>query len=321
MCRRTVISEIMSRPAISRVESPLHIRSRTSHSRGGGAQPASRKVDADQADVAAGHLLDDGVGAFGLSGDGDSAGLERHSQPLPRRHVALAQHDSRSALALPCRNRRLSVGRVQMLTASSALPRPSLPHASNLRGGRARVSRAHDTGCVRLVTESSVRRSGTLLLHPSWSQFNHLPPELALHHPFEGEESDRGRCYVQWTVLRKGVSGVRVLIADDHRLMVDGTKRALEEAGGFEVVGEASNGAQVLPLVKRLKPDLVLLDLRMPQMDGLTCLTKLKEQHPDVKVAILSVSQDPDVIQTVLNRGANAYIVKTVNPVDLPAAL
>ncbi|TMK72225.1 MAG: response regulator transcription factor, partial [Actinobacteria bacterium] len=103
--------------------------------------------------------------------------------------------------------------------------------------------------------------------------------------------------------------------------MVDGTKRALEEAGGFEVVGEASNGAQVLPLVKRLKPDLVLLDLRMPQMDGLTCLTKLKEQHPDVKVAILSVSQDPDVIQTVLNRGANAYIVKTVNPVDLPAAL
>jgi NarL family two-component system response regulator LiaR len=114
---------------------------------------------------------------------------------------------------------------------------------------------------------------------------------------------------------------VRVLIADDHRLMVDGTKRALEEAGGFEVVGEASNGAQVLPLVKRLKPDLVLLDLRMPQMDGLTCLTKLKEQHPDVKVAILSVSQDPDVIQTVLNRGANAYIVKTVNPADLPAAL
>ena len=114
---------------------------------------------------------------------------------------------------------------------------------------------------------------------------------------------------------------MRVLIADDHRLMVEGTKRALEEAGGFEIVGEASNGAQVLPLVKRLKPDLVLLDLRMPQMDGLTCLTKIREQHPEVKVAVLSVSQDPDVIQTVLKRGANAYIVKTVNPVDLPAAL
>jgi NarL family two-component system response regulator LiaR len=114
---------------------------------------------------------------------------------------------------------------------------------------------------------------------------------------------------------------VKVLIADDHRLIVEGTKRALEEAGGFEIVGEASNGAQVLPLVKRLKPDLVLLDLRMPQMDGLTCLAKIREQHPEVKVAVLSVSQDPDVIQTVLKRGANAYIVKTVNPVDLPAAL
>jgi len=114
---------------------------------------------------------------------------------------------------------------------------------------------------------------------------------------------------------------VRVLIADDHRLMVEGTKRALEEAGGFEIDGEASNSAQVLPLVKRRKPDLVPLDLRMPQLDRLTCLTKIREQHPEVKVAVLSVSQDPDVIQTVLKRGANAYIVKTVNPVDLPAAL
>ena len=70
---------------------------------------------------------------------------------------------------------------------------------------------------------------------------------------------------------------MRVLIADDHKLMVEGTKQALLKAGGFEVVGEASNGVQVLPLVRRLKPDLVLLDLRMPQMDGLTCLSKDQE--------------------------------------------
>jgi two-component system, NarL family, response regulator DegU len=114
---------------------------------------------------------------------------------------------------------------------------------------------------------------------------------------------------------------VRVLIADDHQLMVEGTKRALEGAKDFEVVGEASNGAQVLPLVKRLRPDLVLLDIRMPQMDGLTCLAKIREQFPEIKVAMLSVSQDPELIQTVLKRGAAAYIVKSVNPVDLPAAL
>jgi len=111
------------------------------------------------------------------------------------------------------------------------------------------------------------------------------------------------------------------LIADDNRLMVEGTKQALERAGGFDVVGEAVSGGQVLPLVRRLKPDLVLLDLRMPQMDGLTCLTKIRKEFPDMKVAMLSVSQDPELIQTALKRGANAYIVKSIDPDDLAGAL
>lgn len=114
---------------------------------------------------------------------------------------------------------------------------------------------------------------------------------------------------------------MRVLIADDHRLMVEGTKQALQRAGDFDVVAEAVNGVQVLPLVRRLKPDLVLLDLRMPQMDGLTCLGKIRKEFPDMKVAILSVSQDPELIQTALKRGANAYIVKTIDPDDLAGAL
>ena len=114
---------------------------------------------------------------------------------------------------------------------------------------------------------------------------------------------------------------MKVLIADDHRLMVEGVKKALEEAGGFEIVGEAENGAQVMPLVSRLQPDLVLLDLRMPQVDGLQCLAEIRERYPNIKVVILSVSTDPDVIQAVLKRGAAAYIVKSVNPADFPAAL
>ena len=114
---------------------------------------------------------------------------------------------------------------------------------------------------------------------------------------------------------------MRVLIADDHPLILAGIKHALEEAEGFEVVAETNNGAQVLPLVSQTKPDLALLDMRMPGMDGLTCLDRIRERHPDVKVMILSVSTDPDVIQDVLNRGASAYIVKSVNPVDIPSAL
>jgi NarL family two-component system response regulator LiaR len=101
---------------------------------------------------------------------------------------------------------------------------------------------------------------------------------------------------------------MRVLIADDHPLILAGIKRALESAEGFEVVAEAHSGSQVLPLISQTDPDLALLDLRMPEMDGLTCLDRIRKQHPKVKVVILSVSTDPEVVQTVLNHGAAAYV-------------
>ena len=114
---------------------------------------------------------------------------------------------------------------------------------------------------------------------------------------------------------------IKVVIADDHRLIVEGIKRALEESRDFEVVGEASSGSQVLPLVARTSPDLVLLDLRMPGADGLTCLSQIRKRYPDIKVVVLSVSTDENLIQTILKRGASAYIVKSINPIDLPSAL
>ena len=114
---------------------------------------------------------------------------------------------------------------------------------------------------------------------------------------------------------------MKVLVADDHRLMVEGIRRALEGADEIEVVGEASTGSQVLPLVRRLRPDVVLLDMRMPQMDGLTCLDQLRKSFPDVKVIVLSVFSDPERIQAAFKHGASGYIVKSVNPLDLPAAI
>ena len=114
---------------------------------------------------------------------------------------------------------------------------------------------------------------------------------------------------------------MKVLIADDHRLIIEGVRRALEAVPDFEVVGECSSGSQVLPMVGRTQPNVVLLDLRMPGADGLSCLTRIRSQYPDVKVVILSSSTDEEVIANVLKRGASAYVVKSVNPVDLPSVL
>jgi NarL family two-component system response regulator LiaR len=114
---------------------------------------------------------------------------------------------------------------------------------------------------------------------------------------------------------------MRVLIADDHRLMLDGIRRALEDDGGFDIVAETMNGTQVLPLVSRTKPDLVLLDVRMPNMDGLACLDEIRRRHPDIKVVMLSASTSQEMVETALRRGASAYIVKSIDPSDLASTL
>jgi DNA-binding NarL/FixJ family response regulator len=114
---------------------------------------------------------------------------------------------------------------------------------------------------------------------------------------------------------------LRVLVADDHPLILSGVRRTLEQAGDIEIVGEARDGSQVLPLVARTRPDLVLLDVRMPQLDGLACLDLIRKRHPGVKVVVLSAFSDPGHVQAAFERGASAYVVKAVNPLDLPAAV
>jgi len=113
----------------------------------------------------------------------------------------------------------------------------------------------------------------------------------------------------------------KVLIADDHPLVRSGVRRALEEEPDIEVVGEATNGAKVLPLIGQTGPDLVVLDLSMPQLDGLACLDQIHKRYPDVKVVILSATGDPDRVQAALARGATAYVVKSVDVRDLASAL
>jgi len=121
--------------------------------------------------------------------------------------------------------------------------------------------------------------------------------------------------------LGRDVMAIRILLADDHRLILEGLRLAFEEVDGIEVVGTASEGRQVLPLIARTNPDLVLLDMRLPDMDGLACLDRIRKLHPSVKVVMLSACEESSRVRTALKRGASAYIVKTVNPMDIPTAV
>src|SRR4051812_27125863 len=115
--------------------------------------------------------------------------------------------------------------------------------------------------------------------------------------------------------------GLKVLVADDHRLMLAAVRMAFSDAPDIEIVGEATAGQEVLPLVGRTAPDVVLLDLRMPGMDGLRCLELLHERHPSLKTIIFSGSDDPAAVDAAFARGAVAFIQKTIDPSDLAAVV
>ena len=117
------------------------------------------------------------------------------------------------------------------------------------------------------------------------------------------------------------MGSLRVVIVDDHRLMLEAIRTAFEHSDGIDVVGEATCGTQVLPLIGQTNPDIVLLDIRMPKMDGLTCLRSIRKRFPDLKVAMFSGFDDPEQIQTAFRDGASAFIGKNIDPRDLASAL
>lgn len=114
---------------------------------------------------------------------------------------------------------------------------------------------------------------------------------------------------------------IRILLADDHRLMLEAVRRVLDQEADLEVVGEIDTGTRVVPAVGNLRPDVVLLDLRMPELDGLTCLTRLRSLYPETRVVVLSTYADDAHIDAARTGGARGYIVKTADPLRLPALL
>jgi len=114
---------------------------------------------------------------------------------------------------------------------------------------------------------------------------------------------------------------VRVLIVDDHAVVREGLKNYLAALAGFEVVGEASNGSEAVQAAKRLRPQVVLMDLVMPVMDGIEATRTLHEAQPDIKVIVLTSFADDDKLFPALKAGAVAYLLKDVGPRDLADAI
>jgi DNA-binding NarL/FixJ family response regulator len=114
---------------------------------------------------------------------------------------------------------------------------------------------------------------------------------------------------------------MRVLIADDHPLAAAAMRAVLETEGGFEVVGEARSGSQVLPRTRELQPDLVLLDLMLPELDGLACLDRLTAEFPEIPVVVCSGQAGQEDVDAVRLRGACAFVTKAGDPSQLPIAL
>ena len=113
----------------------------------------------------------------------------------------------------------------------------------------------------------------------------------------------------------------RLIIADDHALLRSGIRSMLYGEPDLEVVGEAADGAEALELCRRLQPDLVLMDVRMPKMDGLAATRAIKEEFPRTSVVMVTMQEDPDYLFEAVIAGAAGYVLKGATPEQLTNAV
>ena len=114
---------------------------------------------------------------------------------------------------------------------------------------------------------------------------------------------------------------IRVILADDHQMVRQGIRQFLAEAQGIEVVAEASNGVEALRLIEAHRPDVAILDIRMPEMTGVEATRHIKERFPQVRVLILTAYDDDPYVFALLQAGAQGYVLKTGSSDELVRAV
>lgn len=114
---------------------------------------------------------------------------------------------------------------------------------------------------------------------------------------------------------------IRVMIVDDHAVVREGIRTYLDLEEQFDIVGEAANGREAAEKVPALRPDVVLMDLLMPEMDGIAATKAIKERNPNVKVIVLTSFTDDEHIMPAIEAGATGYLLKDVSAEDLARAI
>jgi len=114
---------------------------------------------------------------------------------------------------------------------------------------------------------------------------------------------------------------IKITIADDQELLRQSLQIILGATEGFDVIDAVENGREVIRSVRNQKPDIILMDIRMPEIDGVTCTQLIKENYPDIKIIILTTFDDDEYVFNALKYGASGYLLKGVSPKELSNAI
>jgi len=114
---------------------------------------------------------------------------------------------------------------------------------------------------------------------------------------------------------------VRVVLADDHELVRSGIKALLSMVDGVEVIAEAADGGELVSLVDNMRPDLVMTDISMPGMDGITAISQIHSRHPEIRILVLSMYDTVDFVKRAVASGACGYLMKDAPPFELEQAV
>lgn len=118
-----------------------------------------------------------------------------------------------------------------------------------------------------------------------------------------------------------GLQEITLVLADDHAVVRSGTRELLEQQPDLKILGEASDGEQAVQMTNELQPNVVVMDVRMPKMTGIEATRRIKSEHPDTKVLVLTAHDDDEYVFALLQAGANGYLLKTAEIDELVRAI